>query len=61
MSEVKIVGWSAKISFEWSDKPNKFVHLTHDDLPEWLARKIDLFLDGIEEEENAKLLTEEEV
>ena len=52
MSEVKIVGWSAKISVEWSDKPNKFVHYTTDDLPEWLAREIDLFLDGIEEEEN---------
>ena len=51
MTDKRIVGWDIKLSIEWSDKPNKLKVLTVDDIPEWLAREIDKFLDAVEEEE----------
>ena len=50
MSDNRIVSWNIKLSVEWSDKPNKFVHFTTDDIPEHLAREINKFLDAVEKE-----------
>jgi len=54
MSDNRIVSWSIDLSVEWSDKPNKFVHFTTDDIPEQVAREIDKFLDAVESDGNWK-------
>jgi hypothetical protein len=47
MEEKKIMHWSIKIT--WSDDTEEFL----DNIPDYIAREVNPFLDEIEEEANA--------
>jgi len=58
MSEKKIVAWYLNV--RWSEKVNNEWEEEIYEIPIDLVRRIDTFLDGVEEERNKEDFTEEE-